>query len=57
MIEIQNIRISAFDYINDIPLDLWARYVFLEPRYGQDTSNINKSLNHMYSDIRFLPPL
>src|SRR5258706_642038 len=57
MTEIQNIRISAFDYINDIPHDLWARYAFPEPRYGQDTSNINESLNHTYSDIRFLPPI
>jgi hypothetical protein len=48
---------GAYDYINAIPVKLWAYYAFPASRYGHDPSNINESLNQVYSEIRYMQPL
>jgi hypothetical protein len=49
--------IDAWDYVNAINHQTWARYDFPMPRYGVDTNNIIESLNSVWADIRRLPPL
>lgn len=48
---------EAGRYVDNIPHYAWARYAFLRPRFGHDTSNINESINNAWLDIRRLPPL
>ena len=42
--------------MDKIPTNTWARYTTTIPRFGYDTSNIIKSLNSSWSEIRHLPP-
>jgi hypothetical protein len=57
MLDLQLSNIDAYDYVNAIPHDTWAYYVFPHARYGQDTSNINESLNQSYGEVRHMQPL
>ena len=44
-------------YIRSIPVETWATYASLAPRYGHITSNIIESLNGTWKHLRHLPPL
>jgi transposase-like protein len=49
--------IPAVAYLCSIPVETWATYAFLLPRYRHITSNIVKSLNGTWKHLRHLPPL
>lgn len=48
---------DAVDYLEEIPLEHWARWAFPYPRFSHDTSNIAESLNVAIFDQRDLPPI
>ena len=57
MNEIKSINLDGYQYINSILYDTWASYIFPGARYGYITSNIVKSLNTKFKEIRDLPVL
>jgi hypothetical protein len=50
-------KVIAAAYVDNIPHKLWARYAFPASRYGHYTSNIVESLNSVWGQLRYLPPL
>ena len=48
-------RQLPIEYLKTIPVRMWARYLFADPRYGFLTSNTVESANATYNEERGLP--
>jgi hypothetical protein len=57
MNKIKEIKLKAWEYLNDIPYSLWAQHAFPAPRFGHITSNIAESINSAWDEYRCLPIL
>ena len=56
-VKMRVLHADAVDYLEEIPLEQWARFEFPLPRWGHDTSNIAESLNSAISELRSLLPI
>lgn len=48
---------GAYEFLSDIPPDMWVDYAQPRPRYGHTTTSIAESVNHGYDDESRSAPL